>query len=218
MAEQDYRSLVYAARDGYARSLGDMSPDVLAPLVNPSFMGGPEWPDLRQAWRVIRNGNRTIVMSDGLADPFSDEPEPNAGFELEVLAETEDPMPEAVQSTWLFNLVYQISQQCADHGGIREIIDRLGVVSMELPEAGSLQPAANADGAVGVLLGLPSPDFPTEFAVPVGTVRIVTAKVLWPSELDYVVAEGKAGREELARRFAADGSRHRSSLLRQPVV
>ncbi|MEZ6143468.1 MAG: hypothetical protein R3B84_23105 [Zavarzinella sp.] len=218
MANEELLQQTYASRDRYAASLGTVNPDVLAPLINPTFMGGPSWPDLRQAWRVVRRGRGTIVMSDGLADPFSDEPDKNSGFELEVLAETSDELPDPVQASWLFDLAYQVSQQCAYHGGVRALIDRLGLISLELPMSVVLEPVATSNDTAGVLLGITPPDFPQEFEGPCGIVRIVTAKLLWPSELDYAAAEGKLGREELAKRFAADGTHHRSSLLRRPVV
>jgi hypothetical protein len=54
MATDDFLEQTYAARDEFVNSLGVADPDVLAPLINPAFMGGPMWPDLRQAWRVVR--------------------------------------------------------------------------------------------------------------------------------------------------------------------
>src|SRR5262245_17951131 len=105
MADEAMLQATYQARDRFVSSLGVVDPDVLAPLINPSFRGGPMWPDLRQAWRVVRREAHTIVISDGLSDPFSDEPEPNAGFGMEVLAETADPMPGQLQASWLFDLV-----------------------------------------------------------------------------------------------------------------
>jgi hypothetical protein len=218
MADEATLQRTYEARDRYVSSLGQVHPDVLAPLLNPTFMGGPSWPDLRQAWRVVRRGTHTLVISDGLSDPFSDDPEPNPGFALEVLAETPAAMPEPIPGTWLFELVYLISQQCAAHGGVRELIDELGVVSLELPESDVFQPVATPSGTAGVLLGLPSADFPTEFDLPGGPIRVVTAKLLWPSELDHAVSHGQAGRDDLATRFATDGTHHRSSLARKPVV
>jgi hypothetical protein len=218
MADEAFLQATYEARDRFVNSLGVANPDVLAPLMNPSFMGGPIWPDLRQAWRVVRSGPYTIVMSDGLSDPFSDEAEPNIGFGLEVLAETPDAMPEPLQASWLFDLVYQVSQQCAGHGGVRELIDELGLLSLELPVSEGLQPAATSNNRVGVILGVATPGKQTEFTLPGGTVRVLTAKVLWPSELDYVVSNGEAGREELAKRFAADGTHHRSSMSRAAVI
>jgi hypothetical protein len=218
MADEAFLQSTYEARDKFVSSLGLVNPDVLAPLINPSFVGGPMWPDLRQAWRVVRRGANTIVVSDGLSDPFSDEPELNAGFGIEVLAETADPMPEQLQASWLFDLVYQVSQQCAAHGGVRDLIEKLGLLSLELPMSEVLKPVATSNNRAGVLLGLAAPGVLSEFALPGGSVRVVTAKLLWPSELNYAVAKGKVGREDLAKRFVADGTHYRSSMSRKAVV
>jgi hypothetical protein len=218
MADEALLQATYEARDRFVSGLGNVNPNVLAPLMNPSFMGGPRWPDLRQAWRVVRSGANTIVISDGLSDPFSDEPAPNAGFGLEVLAETPDPMPEPLPASWLFELVYLVSQQCAGHGGVRDLIDELGLLSLELPAADVFQPVATPNNRAGVLLGLAEPGMATEFTVPGGSVRVVTAKLLWPSELAHAASHGEAGREDLAKRFAADGTHHRSSLSRKAVI
>ena len=96
-------------------------------------------------------------------------------------------------------------------------MDRLGVISLELPQSEHLGDVATPSGAAGVLLGV-APDFPHEFDMPGGDVRVVTARLLWPSELDYVVAERAEGRAELVRRFAENGTHHRSSLTGKPVV
>jgi hypothetical protein len=218
MADEAFLERTYEARDRYVTSLGTADPNVLAPLINPSFMGGPMWPDLRQAWRVIRRKKTTLVISDGLSDPFSDEEAPNVGYGLEVLAETDDALPKQLQGTWLFNLVYRVSQQCAAHGGVRDLIDELGLISLELPVSAELMPVATENRTAGVLLGLPAPDYQCEFTLPAGQVKVVTAKLLWPSELAYAAEEGEEARAELARRFAADGSHHRSSLKRKPAV
>jgi hypothetical protein len=218
MADEAFLQRTYDARERYAASLGAVKPDFLAPLINPALMGGPMWPDLRQAWRVIQRGSETLVLSDGLSDPFSDEEPPSAGFGLEVLAQSGDPIADQLQGSWLFNLAYQVSQQCAAHGGVRDLVDELGLLSLELPMSEGLRPVETDNGRAGVLLGMDAPDFPTAFVLPGGSVKVVTAKLLWPSELDYAAAYGAAGREELARRFAADGTHQRSSLTRPPVV
>lgn len=212
------RTEMYAARDRFARSLGEVDPDVLAPLINPEFMGGPAWPDMRQAWSVIRRPGSILILSDGLSDPFPEVAEPNAGFGLEVLVESHDALPQDLQSSWLFDLANQVSQQCADHGGIREIVERLGVVSLELPMNHELPGMLNKNGMAGVLLGLAPPDIAQGFASPGGPVLVITAKLLWLSELQYIVTGGKAARSDLATRFQNDGSYHRSSLLRKPVI
>lgn len=218
MATDAFLKKTYKAREKYTNTLGVNNPDFVAPLVNPAFVGGPMWPDLRQAWRVIHNGTSTIIMSDGLSDPFSDDSEPNTGFGLEVHVESTDPMPEQVQTSWLFDLCYQVSQQCADHGGVRDLIEELELVSLELPMSDSLQPVATINDRAGVLLGVKMPNSKNEFALPGGMVLILTAKLLWPSELEYAASKGTAGRKQLAKLFATDGTCHQSSMHRQPVV
>ena len=61
------------AREDCWQQIGTLEPLVLSHLVNPALMGGPRWPAMRQAFRVVRrpNGN-VIIASDGLSDPFDD--------------------------------------------------------------------------------------------------------------------------------------------------
>jgi hypothetical protein len=153
-----------------------------------------------------------------LSDPFSDEQEPNVGFGIELLGETPDPMPEQPQTSWLFDLVYQVSQQCAAHGGVRALIEKMGLLSLELPVSEALKQVATSSNRAGILLGQAAPGTPTEFSLPGGSVRVVAAKLLWSSELDYVASKGQTAREDLARRFAADGTHHRSSMSRIAVI
>ena len=207
-----------AAREEYWRSLGNVTDDVLAPLVNPAFMGGPEWPGLREAWRVVQRPESTLIVSDGLSAPFSDVDEDNVGFGVEVVAETCDALPGELASSWLFELVYEVSQQCADHGGIAELIEEHGLLSLELPASAVLSPMATQDNSVGVLLGVEAPTIPKQFLQSAGPVRVVTVKLLCPSELDFVVKEGRSGREELVRRFRDSGEHHLCSLKRASIV
>lgn len=218
MATDEFLEQTYSARDQFVNGLGSADPDVLAPLINPSFMGGPMWPDLRQAWRVVRSSGTAIVLSDGLSDPFSDDDDPNVGFGIEIVAESPDAMPAQMRESWLFDLVYQVSQQCAAHGGVGDLIEELGMISLELPVSDALKDVATSDDGAGVLLGVASPNLPQTVTLPGGVVRLITAKLLWPSELEHAATHGKKGRENLAKKFAADGTHHQSSLSRRPVV
>lgn len=208
----------YDARDAFLMTLGEVRPDVLAPLINPSFMGGPRWPDLRQAWRVIQRKNGIAVLSVGLADPFDDTEAPNVGFGLEVIGETVDELPEPIQGSWLFDLVYGVSQQCAAHGGVADIVNELGIVSLELPATESLKPLETEEGRVGVLLGATADDVPRQFKLPGGSVLLLTATLITPTELQYVVDNGTSGREKVAELLAERGLFHRSSMTRASVI
>jgi hypothetical protein len=217
-SREDLLARTCEARGRYLRQLGEVDPLVLAPLVNPAFRGGPRWPDLRQAFGVVRRDDRTIVVSDGLSDPFDEEPEPNVGFGIEVLLETADPIEGSIQNDWPFWVVYDVPQQAAAHGGFRELIDELGVLSMEIHARFGPDELATPQGGLGLLLGVHPPEFPAEWQLPAGTAKVVTVKVLHPSELSIAVEQGSAGRERLRDLFTADGSYHLSSSKRPPVL
>jgi hypothetical protein len=206
------------AREAYFRTLGDVSTDVWSPLVNPTFMGGPSWPALRQGWRDIRRGKNTFIVSDGLSDPFDDEREPNIGFGVEILAETADDIGADIRASWLFHLVYQVSQNAANHGGFRQAIEQYKVFTMEIAAQGYMQEHENADGRVGLLLGFGAPKLPVEAKLPGGTLRVIPVKLLTLPELQHVAEQKQKGREHLCSLFAADGSYHLSSLKRKSVV
>src|SRR5262245_46697018 len=123
---EDLLLRTYEARESYLGRMGSVNPLVLAPLMNPTFLGGPRWPALRQAWRVVNDGRRTAIVSDGLSDPFDDRDEQNTGLGLEFVGETEDPLPDPIHQGWLFHIVYEVSQQAAEHGGFSELLDELG--------------------------------------------------------------------------------------------
>jgi len=54
--------------------------------------------------------------------------------------------------------------------------------------------------------------------MPAGEVRLVTLKVLLPTELAYLLEHGKKGRDELLLRFGQEGHGHLSRVWRDPVV
>ncbi|MCA1859473.1 hypothetical protein LE191_05070 [Janthinobacterium sp. HSC-3S05] len=212
-----------AARDAFYATLGAIDADVLAPLVNPAFMGGPRWPSLRQAWRVIRRPDSILIASDGLSDPFEDDDDVFVprGHLLEVCIEA--PLSafdgDPVQASWLFDLIYQVSQNVADHGSIDLLVQRHGSVSMVL----DLQDAPNGledeNEQVGVLLAQGAATIPPSFATPYGEVMLLSLTVLQPAELAYISdADDKAqSRRDLAAAIAASPTGH-LSVAQRPVV
>jgi len=211
-----------AARDAFYASLGSMDSDVLTPLINPAFSGGPRWPSLRQAWRVIRKPDSIIIASDGLSDPFEDDDDifVPRGHLLEVCLEAPLAAFEGkqVSDSWLFELLFQISQNVADHGSIDLLVERHGSVSMLLdlqhPPAG----LENENEQVGVLLSQKTA-LPPSFATPYGDIMLLTATVLQPAELDFISdAEDKAlARLTLLETLQAGPARH-LSLANRPAL
>ena len=213
-----------AARDAFYATLGTVDADVLAPLVNPAFMGGPRWPSLRQAWRVIRRPDSIVIASDGLSDPFEDDDDVFVprGHLLEVCIEA--PLAafdgDPVQASWLFDVIYQISQNVADHGSIDLLLQRHGSVSMVLDVQDAPEGLEDENEQVGVLLAQGASTIPPLFATPYGEVMLLTATVLQPAELVYIseAADKAQSRRDLAAALAASPSGHLSVAKRPAVI
>ncbi|MDX1960676.1 MAG: hypothetical protein SFU98_19040 [Leptospiraceae bacterium] len=63
----------YELRDRYWNVIGELSSDVLVHVINPAFMGMPEWPDLRQAYNIIRTNDTIILATNGLSDDYKND-------------------------------------------------------------------------------------------------------------------------------------------------
>ncbi|RKH61439.1 hypothetical protein [Corallococcus aberystwythensis] len=213
---------IATARDNTYRSIGRMGNDILTPVMNPAFTGGPRWPSLRQGWRAIRREGNTLVASDGLSDPFDSHEAPSIGFGIEFIAETDEPMTDDIAEmwgTWLFQLVAIVSQIAAGNGHFLELIGRFGAISTEIPMAGdNVQALLNEEGRAGVLINAPARTLPSIITTPFGDVQLIPVKLLMPQELAYITEHGGAGRAEVVRRFAESSGGHLSRLSREPVV
>jgi hypothetical protein len=198
---------VHAARDAAWSSVGEVDPDVVAHLINPAFMGGPQWPGLRQAFKKItRPDGLGIVASDGLADPYLDDPTSGPGLGAELyLSSTDFSGVEvgALSGLWQFDTVYQVAQNIASmQVELGPQLERYGALSLALP--GSSAPASwlDAEGGLGVLLGVPLEGVPSHVDVPNGTVHLVGIAPLRPAELAYILAQGAEARRDVAARLA----------------
>jgi hypothetical protein len=213
---------VEARRAAWA-SVGSIDPHVLAPAINPSFMGGPRWPALRQSFVRVSKPGSIILASDGLSDPWDDPAQVRpgrSGTGLEIFLETDDPEVAATEigplaSTWAMTVVFEVAQNVAYNPGLGDMLDKYGVISFEIPN--TPLPGREA-GAVGVLLGLPAQDVPATVDTGSGTARLVAITVLTPAELDHVVTNGAQGRQDVVERLVASGNHHRSNLGRPSVI
>lgn len=212
------------ARDRLYSSMGTVEPDVIAHAINPAFMGGPAWPALRQAFSIIHRGDNTIVVSNGLSDPFDDVEEANSGFGIEIYAETKEPIEGSITESSLFKLVYATAQQAAHSGQMADFVRQYGVITMELyADDCGLHEYQNESGMVGVMIGVEHPDIPKKLDFPGGEVILATVQVLTPDELNYVAEARAEGRNNLHEKLKVSGiyhflSRGRCSLIAASVV
>ncbi|SFJ79864.1 suppressor of fused domain protein [Thermoflavimicrobium dichotomicum] len=210
------------ARSRFWENLGKVDPYVLTHIINPAFMGGPKWPALRQAFIKVEASHSVILASDGLSDPFDDTQEANLGFGLEFFVESEDPGLRTsianLQQSWQFQLLYQMAQNAASHGGVKELLEQYGVLSMELYGIDVPEEFINEKGSVGILIGVDAPNVPQMISTPFGEIRLVSVKLLTAAELNFILEHGAEGRKRLVELFQVQGTHHRSSLKRKSVV
>lgn len=213
----------FDARTALWSSIGDVDNDVISSIISPEFNGGPAWPTTRQAYRIVRTDKSLILASDGLSDLFVDTTLPDAGFECEVYVESEDLAGAAYDDlvrSWQLDLVMNLAQNVAYFGGINDNLDRLGVISFELPAPANMPERwVTQRGSVGALLNLTTPDRPEFCDLADDTrIRIISLTILLPDETEYVI-EGRAkARADLAARLLASPYRLVSSSERPSML
>jgi hypothetical protein len=235
-AEPDALQLSAQRRDAFWATVGTVEGDVLAHLISPSLMGGPAWPTTRQAYRVIRRADGSVVIAtDGMSDPFDDGGDTN-GFNLELFIESGD-LPADLAGTpgdvsplarsWMLELLQNVAGTVAGAGGIERQLDRYGALSMEVPGVSASHAIKDqlpegfvtADDAIGILIGGPAPDFATLIEdMPLSPVRIVPVVLLTAAELGEIRAGDGETRDGVVRRLAATPTGHRSNLGRPSIV
>ncbi|MDP4000467.1 MAG: hypothetical protein Q8Q11_03535 [bacterium] len=210
----------FRLRTEFWQGVGDVDPDYFAPALNPTLAGGPEWPNLRQAYRKIKlpNGN-TVIATDGLSDPFSTThplKTEGSGFGLEFYIETDEDFENPFRS-WVFDSLSIVAEQAAHRGDFRQLLDELTLISMD--QRGVRTPVGYkyAEGQSGALVGVKSKTVPDRLELSLGDVSVVSVTVLYPEELDFAAA-GDEARAKLAARFAEQYSEPVSSSIRRSVV
>ncbi|WP_343747191.1 hypothetical protein [Fluviicola sp.] len=212
-------------RENHWNSIGKLHSDVITHLINPAFMGGPEWPSTRQAFVIVETPAGTILASDGLSDPYNDfdeNPENQSynGIGCEFYLECNEQLTsfDEVKSSWQFSVVYQAAQLAAGNPNIASIIEEYGYVSTELYHCTVPEAFLNEHGRAGVLLGLSSRKVPSRLQLSLETIRLVNVTLLTLEELDYITTNGSEGRLEVAKRLEALETSGKSFLERKSVV
>lgn len=210
---------VAAARAAAWAAVGEVDPYVTAHLVNPAFMGGPQWPGFRQSFLHVRlPDGRRLAASDGLSDPYEDEPD-GTGIGAELYT-VHDDLPEDVAEatrSWAFQVLYEAAQNIANRGPVLVPgLERYGTLSMSVPGADA--PDGWGGDEVAFLFGVPVPGVPATVELPTGTIRLVSVVPIRTDELAAIMEGGAAARAAISAKLSAlDGgalaSRDRPSVV-----
>ncbi len=221
IAEDDPRIAAgHAMLDAYWATVGRVDADVLSYMINPQFQGAPAWPNMRQAFRVVRTDTALILASDGLCDPFvGTNMDDTSGFGMEVFAEfpgLQEMSQADIMDSAAFGFIESVARNMANFGGITGRLDQYGVLSMEVPVPKGFGPSwTNGESMSGVLLGMPVADRQTRLDLPFGPVRLVPVTLLHLDELAQVATGGAAARQAMADALIASGTGHCSDTRSQ---
>ena len=196
-------------RDDFWKSIGTVNPDVISNLINPTFMGGPKWPSLRQAHLEIQIEDGTILSSDGLSDPYDDfdtNPENQAynglGLELYIISENKFSDLNAAIQSWEFSVLRQLSHTSASNPNLVNMLNEYRFISTSISGDGLPESFIDENGSAGVLLGLENTSIPKKLELSIETIALVNIVLLKPKELEYIMKNGAQGRIEVGEKLA----------------
>lgn len=231
------------ARFEFYNTLGNASPLVIAPMINPMFLGGPNWPT-RPSWKSIQLPQNGIVWAtNGLADPWSN-PEMFAdvegiedfnldtGIGLELVCGSKDIGSDAIRDAvvsvshvlagnpFILNMLQRLKEQCETLLG--DFYSKHGSylsapfsTTTKAPPFPELQLENGKEAGVLIDQGLSAdPSFDT----PHGTVQVLEIVILFPHELEWILKLGDPARVEISRRLHARQEPWPSSPKRRPCV
>ncbi|WP_245814987.1 imm11 family protein [Cystobacter ferrugineus] len=211
------------ARAAAYSKLGELSEDVVRRIVPTSG----NWPSGSQAWRIIKRGQRTLFVSDGLSDPFPDASEPSVGFGFELAVETDEELPG--DDGWPLDMLMWVSDGFANYADTRKLLETgLAFIQFSgkgMPEQLVVPPDAfkkfrpndwvSEHGMSMALFGLEPPTLPTSFPTPAGPVRLVSAMAMHSSE---IIAYLERGGDVVLPLFLKCADMPLSSTKRKPVI
>jgi len=199
-------------RDALWNSIGELYTDVVGNLINPSFMGGPRWPSLRQAHRGVKVNDKTIITTDGLSDPYDDfdtneENRPYNGLGLEVYGVSENQLADipAIIESWELTIIRQVSNIAASNPNLVNMLAKYHYVSTTVNGEGLPNDFVDENGESGVLLGLESKLVPKKVELSIEEVSLVNVVLLTSKELAFIVENGAEARKEVAQKLTTQG-------------
>lgn len=169
----------------------------------PAWPGGERWLNLlKTKW------NTEIIFSDGL---FKIGSQNNYEIYLETNEDVED-----FSSSWQANVVYNVGSLIPK---VTDLKNRLSenkylTVQVQIDGAPDEWSLTNADGNIGIMLGLENRDL-EHIKFPFTPINI---KLMRPQEIQYALNNGIEGRNLLASLYAKQGGQTQSNLERESVI
>ena len=195
-------------RDAFWKTIGTPFSDVIGNLINPTFMGGPKWPSLRQAHIGIKTDNHTIIATDGLSDPYDDYDSNDdvkhyngIGLELYMICDIKFKDISEIIESWQFSVLRQLSSTAAANPNLADLLEQYQYMSISINANGLPTEYIDDNGSAGVLLGLENTIVSKNTQLSIENIRLVSAILLTPKELAYITENGAQARNEIAEKL-----------------
>lgn len=215
----------FDAREAYWNKVGVSDPELFGYAICPELKGHPAWPTQRQSFRIVRTENSMIIASEGLSDPFAAFRGPTDvnGYGLEVFIELHQwnkTDADRLRAGWAYKAIEQFARLCAHGGGMLDVFDEHGVVSLDLP-SNCVPPEWIVEGIAepaGALVNLPVPPGRGEMTeAPLSPIRVVPLTLIFPEELEDCVVGGASERRGLANDLLTTGYGHKTDPKRSSL-
>ncbi len=224
MKYDDHYRISCEKRSNYWNDIGTPFSDVIGNMINPSFMGGPRWPSLRQAHIGIAIDKGSIIATDGLSDPYSNfDSNPDLqsyngiGVEAYAICEKSFDNIQEVIDSWEFKVLRQVSNTLAANPNISNALQQYNYISSTINGSGLPEIYLSENGESGIILGLENNIVGKHLQLSIEKILLVSVTMLMKDELDYIMKGGAEARNEVAKRLT-DKGHFRLVESRQSVV
>ena len=203
-----------ALREQRFREIGEVYEDVFASMIHPEENGVFSWPANPPRFRAIHTPGSTVIISDGLSDPFRNtarDPElVYNGFSVELFVELEGHVEFGdLISHFSLNMLGQVVQVALGHGQFSELFDQFRYLSMSLYGAQQFPEAYHGPHSTyGVLIGGPSPFVPDKVQLNIEEITLLSVRLIEADQLAAATKRdtGAEYRRGLVKSFQEAGS------------
>ena len=189
----------------------------------------PTWAARTAFLCLARRPGRSILLTDGLSDPYNPKSgpalAPETGHGCELFVESHEPVPDVPPGAgesrprhWLEHIMWHVADWEARGRTLLETVGKLGAITLEVPGCSELDAWRSQSGLLGLLIARPMAGFDTTLPLPLAPATLLSIQLLTPREIAYANAAGKNGGRAVAARLARAGIGHVASRFRSSVV
>lgn len=190
----------------FYRSLGELKEEALTTRFSNEFSRDLSWPADQEQYRVIYTDKSTVVITDGLSDPFAQESEDpklqRNGHGFEAFVEFSDKVKyELLTKSPMLSVLVGVVETLIAQGNAKKLLIENKYISMERNDD-RLPAKYQKEGRFGVMLGVKSANVPATMKLNLeDDVLLIGVKLLTYDELEKAAVDDDVVRVKLEESF-----------------